>query len=178
MGISYAAIKFVGIFKINCRALLSLRITTFLQLEGADLVFGNAIQTLLHEFQFVFSKSTSLPPFRAHSYAIPLLPNSKTPNIRPYRYSHGQKIEIKNHVATLLEPGFIRPSSSPFASPVLLVKKKDNSWRFCVDYHSLNKIIVPEKYPIPYIDELLDELHGATIFSKIDLHSGCHQIDV
>jgi len=133
------------------------------------------IQTLLDSFTEVFSTPTGLPPSRTHDHSI-VLKNPLPVNIPSYRYPYFQKTEIEKIIRELLSTGVIRPSHSPFSAPVLLVRKADGSWRLCVDYRALNRDTVKNKFPIPVIDELLDELHGATVFSKLDLRSGYHQI--
>ena len=96
----------------------------------------------------------------------------------PYRLAPTEMKELMSQLQELLDKGFIRPSSSPWGAPVLFVKKKDGSMRMCIDYRELNKRTVKNKYPLPRIDDLFDQLHGASYFSKIDLRSGYHQLKV
>nr|KYP61075.1 Retrovirus-related Pol polyprotein from transposon 17.6 [Cajanus cajan] len=133
---------------------------------------------LLEEFHQVFTQPHGLPPPRPHDHHITLLPQSQPVNVKPYRYPHSQKEAMSTILFNMLQEGIVIPSTSPYSSPVLLVRKKDGSWRFCVDYRSLNSITIKNRFPIPTMDELLDELGNATIFTKIDLRSGYHQIRV
>ncbi|KAL6348238.1 hypothetical protein AAG906_005529 [Vitis piasezkii] len=125
----------------------------YFQLEGQqnNEELSSDMQALLEEYSDVFAASTSLPPAREIDHKIPLKDGTEAINVRPY---------------------------SPFSSPVLLVKKKDGTWRFCTDYRALNAATVKDRFPIPTVDDMLDELHGAAFFTKLDLKAGYHQIRV
>ena len=134
------------------------------------------IEKLLIEFASIFDTPFGLPPCRGHEYQIILKKVTAPICQRPYRYPHFQKTEIEKIVNDLLEVDSIMPSQSPFSSLVLLVRKADGSWRMCIDYRALNQAIIKDKFPILVVDELLNELASSTIFSKLDLRSGYHQI--
>lgn len=134
------------------------------------------IQKLLLEYADLFEEPTTLPPHRELDHTIPLVPGAAPPQVRPYRVPQHQKKEMEEQIKKLLAAHLIRHSQSPYAAPVILVKKKDNSMRLCTDFRKLNSLTIKNKFPIPVIEDLLDELHGAKYFSKLDLRSGYHQI--
>lgn len=134
------------------------------------------LDSILHHYSSLFTPPSGLPPPRSTNHKITLADGSNPVNVHPYRYPHFQKLEIEKLVKEMLDSGIIQRSTSDFSSPVLLVKKKDGTWRFCVDYRALNSLTCKDRFPIPTIDELIDELHGTHWFSKLDLSSGFHQI--
>ncbi|XP_041026975.1 uncharacterized protein LOC121267180 [Juglans microcarpa x Juglans regia] len=119
------------------------------------------VEELLQQFATVFEEPVGLPPTRDSDHQIVLREGTSPISVRPYRYPYYQKTEIERIVQDLLVNEVIRPSQSPFSSPILLVKKVDGTWRMCMDYRALNQEIVKDKFPIPMINELLDELYGA-----------------
>uniref|UniRef100_A0A8R7QLU6 Reverse transcriptase domain-containing protein n=1 Tax=Triticum urartu TaxID=4572 RepID=A0A8R7QLU6_TRIUA len=141
-----------------------------------DSVQKPGITTLLENFKDVFAEPTGLPPQRECDHAINLEPGAPVINQRGYRLPHHQKNALEEIIKDLLQKGIIRLIHSPYSSPAILIKKKDMTWRLCIDYRKLNAHTIKNKYPIPMIEDLLDELNGAKIFTELDLRSGYHQI--
>ncbi|KAA3473713.1 DNA/RNA polymerases superfamily protein [Gossypium australe] len=134
---------------------------------------------MVKEFPNVFPKELhGLPPNREVEFGIELLHGIAPVSIAPYRMALKELVELKAQIQELLDRGFIRPSVSPWGVPVLFMKKKDGSMRMCIDYQQLNKLTIKNKYPLLRIDDLFDQFRGASIFSKIDLRSGYHQLRV
>jgi hypothetical protein len=119
-----------------------------------------------------------MPPERDIEFIIDLLSGIAPIAKRPYRISVGELEEHKKQLKELLDKQFIRPSSSPWGAPVIFVEKKDGTQRMCVDYRALNEVTIKNKYPLPHIEDLFDQLKGARVFSKIDLRSGYHQLRI
>lgn len=138
----------------------------------------NEIKEVLSEFGDILAESREIPPSWGTDHQINLVPVAQPINIHPYRYPHFYKREIERLTTEILQKGLIRPSVSPFSSLVLLVRKKDDTWRFCVDYRALNAVTIRDRFPIPTMDELMDELYGAKVFSKLNLRAGYHHIRV
>ncbi|XP_057418902.1 uncharacterized protein LOC130713120 [Lotus japonicus] len=149
-----------------------------LTVQGRDVELQAHEEAILQDYGDVFEEPVELPPFRGiHDHKIILKEGSNPISLRPYRYPPAQKKDvIDKMMKELLESGVIQPSSSPFASPIVIVKKKDGSWRMCMDYRKLNDMTVKAKFPIPFVEDLLDELRGAKVFSKLDLRAGYHQL--
>jgi hypothetical protein len=170
--------------------LISYSMVTEFAAEGCDTFVAFVMNTekkkgsvsdirVVSEFPEVFpDELPGLPPVREVEFKIDLIPGATPVAKAPYRLAPSEVREMMTQIQDLLDRGFIRPSSSPWGAPVLFVKKKDGTMRMCIDYRELNKRTIKNKYPLPRIDELFDQLQGASYFSKIDLRSGYHQVRV
>nr|CAE02906.1 OSJNBb0045P24.14 [Oryza sativa Japonica Group] len=134
---------------------------------------------IVQDYPDVFPEDLpGMPPKRDIEFRIDLVPGTNPIHKRPYRMAANELAEVKRQVDDLLQKGYIRPSTSPWGAPVIFVEKKDHTQRMCVDYRALNEVTIKNKYPLPRIDDLFDQLEGATVFSKIDLRSGYHQLRI
>jgi hypothetical protein len=161
-------------FQVEIAVTTSTRCAAFIDVEFV----GNNIR-VVRDFPDVFLEELpGMPPEREVEFVIDLLPGTAPISKRPYRMSVEELQELKKQLTELQEAGYIRSSSSPWGAPVLFVQKKDGSQRMCVDYRSLNDVTIKNKYPLPRIDDLFDQMRGARVFSKIDLRSGYHQMKI
>ena len=119
-----------------------------------------------------------LPPEREIDFPIDLVPGTAPISLPTYRMAPTELKELKTQLQELVDRGFIRPSNSPCGAPMLFVKMKDGTWRLCIDYRQLNKVTIRNKYTLPRIDDLFDQLQGVKVFSKIDLRSGYYQLRI
>ncbi|KAL0559141.1 hypothetical protein IC582_003731 [Cucumis melo] len=186
----FAEVVFRGMRKAVSRSLISVLKAEKLLRKGCTAFLAHVVVVqreklkpedvpVVKEFLDVFLDDLSgLPPDREIEFTIELLPGTAPISQAPYRMAPSELKELKMQLQELVDKGYIRPSVSPWGAPVLFVKKKDGALRLCIDYRQLNKVTIRNKYPLPRIDDLFNQLRGAALFSKIDLRSGYHQLKV
>jgi len=168
-----SALRATKLLRHGCQGFLA----TIIDKEGMETKIDNI--AVIREYPDVFPKDLpGLPPDKEVEFSIDLLPGISLISKAPYRMSPAEMKELKNQLQELLSLGFIRPNVSPWGALVLFVKKKDGSMRLYTDYRELNKVTIKNRYPLPRIDDLFDQLQGASIFSKIDLISGYYQLRI
>ncbi|KAA3474098.1 DNA/RNA polymerases superfamily protein [Gossypium australe] len=168
-----SAMKAMNYVRKGCEAYLAYVIDTKVSEKKVESV------PVVCEFLDVFPEELlGLPLIREFKFGIELVPGTTPISIAPYRMEPTELNELKSQLQELTDRGFARPSFSPWGAPVLFVKKKDGTMRMCIDYRQLNKVMIKNKYPLPRIDDLFDQLRGATVFSKIDLRSDYYQLRV
>ena len=148
-----------------------------LEVKG-EVQVADAVNQLIEDYSDVFPEELpkGLPPQRGIEHAINLQSRAVLPNRPAYHMNLKEATEPKQQVDELIKRGYVQESTSPCVVPALLVPKKDGTWHMCIDSKAINKISIKYRYPIPRLDDMLDELHGAQVFSKLDLKSGYHQI--
>ena len=183
-------VKFRGLRKELFSCMISAMTTQKMLRKGCQGYLAYVVETgkegtildeipVVREFPDVLPDDIAgLPPEREVEFTIDLIPRTEPISIPPYRMAPAEFRELKAQLEELLSKGFIRPSISPWVAPVLFVKKKDGSLRLCIDYRQLNRVTIRNQYPLPRIDELIDQLQGSRVYSKIDLRSGYHQLRV
>jgi hypothetical protein len=142
--------------------------------QGFDAKLKSDLYEVVNQYDEMFKEPKGLPPKRGIQHEIQLQQDCPLPNIGMYRMSVMENVEIKKQIQDLLNKGVIVPSTSPCGSPIVLVPNKDGTWHMCVDFRALNKITVKNRYPLPRIDDLLDQLKDAKYFTKLDLRRGYH----
>ena len=174
-----SAVKARRLVRSGCKSFLST--VTKVPNDVPPLSNPSLVADILDAYTDVFPDDVpGLPPERpAISHTIPLTdPHGKPPSRPLYRLSRAEFLEAERQTKILLEKGYIEPSTSPYGAPILFVQKKDGSLRMVIDYRALNKLTVKNKYPMPRIDDTLDQLQGSTLFTSLDLTSGYHQIRI
>ena len=167
-----SALRANSLLRKGCQGFLAYVVSNENELSLEDIL-------VVEDFPDIFPDDLlDLPPKREVEFTIDLVPRANPISKAPYGMAPVELKELKVQLQEFLDKGFIKPSVSPWAALVLFVKKKDGLMRLCIDYRGLNKVTVRNKYPLPWIDDLFDQLQGACVFSKIDLHSGYHQLRV
>nr|GEW14701.1 putative reverse transcriptase domain-containing protein [Tanacetum cinerariifolium] len=176
------AISMDWLFKYHAKILYDEKFV-HIPIDGETLIIRdeNRIEDIpvVREFPDVFPEDLpGLPPVYQVEFQIDLIRRAEPIARAPYRVAPSEMQELSNQIQELIDRGFIRPSTSPWGAPVLFVKKKDGSFKMCIDYRELNKLTIKNRYPLPRIDDLFDQLQGSSVYSKIDLRSGYHQLTV
>nr|GFB37912.1 putative reverse transcriptase domain-containing protein [Tanacetum cinerariifolium] len=175
VGLSQWLENMVLVFHISgCSIDNQVKFTTCTLLGAALTCWNGHMRTLRHDAAYAMTWGT-LKKKLTDKYC----PKGDAPVARaPYRLAPSEMKELVDQLQELSDKGFIRPSSSPWGAPVLFIKKKDGSFRMCINYHEQNKLTMKNRYPLPRIDDLFDQLQGSSVYSKIDLRSGYHQLRV
>jgi hypothetical protein len=160
-------------FKKGCQ-LYAMHVEEPEKAKGPSLEYFSVLQ----EFEDAFQEIPRLPPKREIDLSVDSIPGAAQVSKAPYIMSAPELKELQMQLEQLMKKGHIRPSISPWGAPILFLKKKDGTLRLCIDFRQLNKAIVKNKYPLPRIDDLFDQIRGAKIFSKIDLRSRYHQVRI